>query len=49
MLNSLQLLMGIPNAQQLFEQPLQVWLQHITKLVRVTHWQKEMSHYLIYT
>ena len=47
--NHLSLLMGIPNAQQLFEQPLQVWLQHITKLVRVTQWQKEMSPFLIYT
>ena len=46
--NHLSLLMGIPNAQQLFEQPLQIWLQHITKLVRVTHWQKEISPYLIY-
>ncbi|MEY3127283.1 MAG: hypothetical protein RL273_1456, partial [Bacteroidota bacterium] len=41
-------LMGIPNAQQLFDQPLQVWLQHITKLIRVTQWQKEMTPYLIY-
>jgi len=47
--NHLSLLMGIPNAQQLFEQPLQIWLQHITKLVRVTQWQKEMSPFLIYT
>jgi uncharacterized protein YbbC (DUF1343 family) len=46
--NHLSLLMGIPNAQQLFDQPLQVWLQHITKLIRVTHWQKEMTPYLIY-
>jgi uncharacterized protein YbbC (DUF1343 family) len=46
--NHLSLLMGIPNAQQLFDQPLQVWLQHITKLIRVTHWQKEMTPYMIY-
>jgi hypothetical protein len=46
--NHLSLLMGIPNAQQLFDQPLQIWLQHITKLVRVTHWQKEISPYIIY-
>jgi len=46
--NHLSLLMGIPNAQQLFDQPLQIWLQHITKLIRVTHWQKEMIPYLIY-
>jgi len=46
--NHLSLLMGIPNAQQLFDQPLQVWLQHITKLIRVTQWQKEMTPYLIY-
>ena len=46
--NHLSLLMGIPNAQQLIDQPLQIWLQHITKLIRVTHWQKEMIPYLIY-
>ena len=46
--NHLSLLMGIPNAQQLFDQPLQIWLQHTTKLIRVTHWQKEMTPYLIY-
>lgn len=46
--NHLSLLMGIPNAQQIFDQPLQIWLQQITKLIRVTHWQKEMSSFLIY-
>jgi uncharacterized protein YbbC (DUF1343 family) len=46
--NHLSLLLGIPNAEQLFDQPLQVWLQHITKLVRVTHWEKEITPYLIY-
>jgi uncharacterized protein YbbC (DUF1343 family) len=46
--NHLSLLMGIPNAQQLFDQPLQIWLQQIAKLIRVTHWQKEMSSFLIY-
>lgn len=46
--NHLSFLMGIPNAQELFDQPLQIWLQHITKLVRVKHWGKEMSPYLIY-
>jgi hypothetical protein len=46
--NHLSLLMGIPNAPQLFDQPLQIWLQQITKLIRATHWQKEMSSFLIY-
>ncbi len=46
--NHLSLLLGIPNAQQLFDQPLQIWLQHITKLIRVNHWEKEIRPYLIY-
>lgn len=46
--NHLSLLMGVPNATQLFDQPLQVWLQQITKLIRVNQWEKEMKPYLIY-
>lgn len=46
--NHLSLLMGIPNATQLFDQPLQNWLQQITKLVRVNNWVKEINPYLIY-
>lgn len=46
--NHLSLLLGIPNAIQLFELPLQQWLQHITKLVRVNQWEKEINPYLIY-
>ena len=46
--NHLSLLLGIPNAIQLFESPLQQWLQHITKLVRVNQWEKEINPYLIY-
>jgi len=46
--NHLSLLLGIPNAQQLFDQPLQIWLQHITKLIRVNHWKNEITPFLIY-
>lgn len=46
--NHLSLLLGIPNATELFDQPLQLWLQQITKMIRVTVWEKEMNPYLIY-
>lgn len=46
--NHLSLLLGIPNATELFNQPLQLWLQQITKMIRVTVWEKEMNPYLIY-
>lgn len=47
-LNHLSLLLGIPNAENLFEQPLPVWLQHITRLLKVEDWQKQMTPYLLY-
>ena len=47
-LNHLSLLLGIPNAENLFEQPLPIWLQHITKLLKVDDWQKQMAPYLLY-
>ena len=46
--NHLSLLLGIPNAENLFEQPLPVWLQHITKLLKVEDWKKQMAAYLLY-
>lgn len=47
-LNHLSLLLGIPNAENLFEQPLPVWLQHITRLLKVEDWQKQMTPYVLY-
>jgi len=46
--NHLSLLLGIPNAEQLFDAPLQIWLQQITKSLRVSHWENEMRPYLLY-
>ena len=47
-LNHLSLLLGIPNAENLFEQPLPVWLQHITKLLKVDIWKSQIAAYLLY-
>ena len=47
-LNHLSLLLGIPNAENLFEQPLPVWLQHVTRLLKVEDWQKQITPYLLY-
>lgn len=46
--NHLSKLLGIPNAEQLFELPLKDWLQQISKLLRVNHWHKEMEPFLLY-
>jgi len=46
--NHLSMLLGIPMAEQLFDAPLQIWLQQITKLLRVTHWEKQIQPYLLY-
>ena len=46
--NHLSLLLGIPNAENLFDQPLQLWLQHITKLLKIDDWQKTVKPYLLY-
>jgi uncharacterized protein YbbC (DUF1343 family) len=46
--NHLSLLLGIPNAENLFEQPLQVWLQHVTRLLKVNEWKTKMHPYLLY-
>ena len=46
--NHLSLLMGVPNAEAIFDLPLQVWLQKIQILLRVDYWKKEIAPYLIY-
>ena len=46
--NHLSKLLGIPNAELLFDLPLKDWLQQISKLLRVTHWNTEMEPFLLY-
>ncbi len=47
--NHLSLLMGVPNAEKLFELPLQQWLQQINKLLRVEGWKNEIAEFLLYS
>jgi uncharacterized protein YbbC (DUF1343 family) len=44
----LSLLLGIANAEAIFDLPLQSWLQQINKLIRVTEWKKTIAPYLLY-
>lgn len=46
--NHLDLLLGVPNGEALFELPLKSWLQQITKLTRVSEWYDRMVSYLLY-
>jgi uncharacterized protein YbbC (DUF1343 family) len=46
--NHLSLLLGIENAESLFDLPLKEWLGRMVQLVKVTHWGKNMSPYLLY-
>jgi len=46
--NHLSLLMGIPNAENIFDLPLQQWLQQIGKLMRADVWRTEITAYLMY-
>lgn len=46
--NHLSLLLGIPNAEALFELPLQQWLQQIIILLSVEDWRKKIEPYLLY-
>jgi uncharacterized protein YbbC (DUF1343 family) len=46
--NHLSLLLGIPNAEAIFELPLQHWLQQITMLLRVDNWRNTIEPYLLY-
>jgi uncharacterized protein YbbC (DUF1343 family) len=45
----LSLLLGISNAEQLFDLPLQQWLQQIGKMLKVTQWKSTIASYLLYT
>ena len=46
--NHLSLLLGIPNAENIFDLPLHQWLQQITKLLKVDNWKHEILPFLIY-
>jgi len=46
--NHLSLLLGIPNAEAIFDLPLQQWLQKINALLRVEGWKKNIEPYLLY-
>jgi len=46
--NHLSLLLGIENAEELFNWPLKEWLSKIAQLLKVTHWKNSMEPYLIY-
>jgi uncharacterized protein YbbC (DUF1343 family) len=46
--NHLSLLLGISNAEAIFDLPLQNWLQQIGKLLRVEDWKKIIEPYLLY-
>jgi hypothetical protein len=44
----LSLLLGIPNAEAIFDLPLQQWLQKMSVLIKVDRWKKEIETYLLY-
>jgi uncharacterized protein YbbC (DUF1343 family) len=47
--NHLSLLLGVPNAEAIFDLPLQQWLQKINALLRVEGWKKKnIEPYLLY-
>ena len=46
--NHLSLLLGIPDAEAIFDLPLQQWLQKMTVLIKVEKWKKEIETYLLY-
>ena len=46
--NHLSLLLGVPDAEQIFELPLPQWLQQITKLIKVSGWATNIAPYLRY-
>jgi uncharacterized protein YbbC (DUF1343 family) len=46
--NHLSLLLGIPNAEAIFDLPLQQWLQKMSVMIKVDRWKKEIETYLLY-
>lgn len=47
--NHLSLLLGVPNAESLFDLPLKDWLLEMNKLLRVDGWKKEIGEFLLYS
>jgi uncharacterized protein YbbC (DUF1343 family) len=47
--NHLSLLLGLLDAERIFELPLQEWLQQIGKSIKVSDWSKNMAPYLLYS
>ncbi len=47
--NHLSLLLGIPDAEKIFDLPLQPWLQQLGKLLRVDEWREMIAPYLLYS
>ena len=46
--NHLSLLLGIPNAESIFDLPLNEWLKEISILIKVAHWKNNIKSYLLY-
>ena len=46
--NHLSLLLGIPDAEAIFDLPLQQWLQKMSVMIKVDRWKKEIETYLLY-
>ena len=46
--NHLSLLLGVPDAEAIFDLPLQQWLQKINALIKIDGWREEIEPYLLY-
>jgi len=46
--NHLSLLLGIQDAEQLFELPLKEWLQNCIKIIKVRNWTHTITTFLVY-
>lgn len=46
--NHLSLLLGIAHAESLFDLNLKEWLSKMVQLVKVTHWEKDISPFILY-
>ena len=46
--NHLSLLLGVQDAEAIFDLPLQLWLQKINALLKVDGWRKNIEPYLLY-
>lgn len=44
----LSLLLGVPDAEAIFDLPLQQWLQKMNTMIRVEGWKKNIEPYLLY-